>query len=420
MIDTLTAAIRADWTLLLIPPISAFIGWFTNWVAIKMMFYPIRFVGIRPYLGWRGIIPANAHHLAGKTTDLITRQLVNLPMLFKNFDPDTFVVKLGPVLDQTTEQILDEAASKYGAAMWRSLAPDAQAQIRSLLRREIETVALAILRDFKANIEDIVDLKKVILQVVNEDREMFGRLFQKVGANEFRFIETSGAYFGFLFGIPQMIQWILWPQWYSLPVGGFVVGYLTNWLALKMIFEPREPKRYGPFVWQGLFHKRQKQVAIDFADMVSGYFLNPANIVRISSEGSTGDKTRAIVRTHVNALIDRYLQHPMAPMVLMGQDQDALRTEVLGRIDEEFKKPGGFMHVFAGDSVNIFDELKSRMEVLDSAQFEGILRTPMQQDEWKLIVTGGILGVAVGVVQVVYMYGDMLAAAAEKLPIALP
>ena len=78
------------------------------------------------------------------------------------------------------------------------------------------------------------------------------------------------------------------------------------------------------------------------------------------------------------------------------------------------------MHVFAGDSVNIFDELKSRMEVLDSAQFEGILRTPMQQDEWKLIVTGGILGVAVGVVQVVYMYGDMLAAAAEKLPIALP
>ena len=30
-------AIRADWTLLLIPPIAAFIGWFTNWVAVKMI-----------------------------------------------------------------------------------------------------------------------------------------------------------------------------------------------------------------------------------------------------------------------------------------------------------------------------------------------------------------------------------------------
>lgn len=420
MFDTLISAVRADWTLLLIPPISAFIGWFTNWVAIKMMFYPIKFVGIPPYLGWRGIIPANAHHLAGKTTDLITKQLVNLPMLFKNFDPDKFVGKLGPVLDETAEQILQEAVTKYGSAMWNSLAPDAQAQIKSLLRKEIEGVARAILHDFKHNIEDIVDLKKVILQVVNEDREMFGRLFQRVGANEFRFIETSGAYFGFLFGIPQMLQWILWPHWSSLPVGGFVVGYLTNWLALKMIFEPREPRRYGPIVWQGLFHKRQKQVAMDFAQMVSSYFLNPANIVRISSEGPTGEKTRAIVRKHVNALIDRYLQHPMAPMVLVGHDQQALRAEVLSRIDEEFKKPGGFMHVFAGDSVNIFDELKTRMEVLDSAQFEGLLRTPMQQDEWKLIVTGGVLGVIVGTLQVVYMYGDMLAQAAQVLPTSLP
>ena len=46
--------IQSDYTVLLIPVISAFIGWFTNVVAVKMMFYPTEFVGIRPYLGWQG------------------------------------------------------------------------------------------------------------------------------------------------------------------------------------------------------------------------------------------------------------------------------------------------------------------------------------------------------------------------------
>merc|ERR1719445_2653555 len=33
----------------LIPFIAAFVGWFTNWVAVQMMFYPINFVGIPIY-----------------------------------------------------------------------------------------------------------------------------------------------------------------------------------------------------------------------------------------------------------------------------------------------------------------------------------------------------------------------------------
>ncbi len=55
-----------------IPFVSGFIGWITNYVAIKMTFYPISFWGIPPYLGWQGIIPRKAHKMAGKAVDLIT------------------------------------------------------------------------------------------------------------------------------------------------------------------------------------------------------------------------------------------------------------------------------------------------------------------------------------------------------------
>ena len=66
----LLSRIQDNPIVLLIPLISAIVGWFTNVVAIKMMFHPVEFVGIPPYLGWQGVIPANA---------LRSRQSVELP-----------------------------------------------------------------------------------------------------------------------------------------------------------------------------------------------------------------------------------------------------------------------------------------------------------------------------------------------------
>ena len=43
------------WQYLSIPVIAALIGWTTNWLAIKMTFYPLEFVGKPPLLGWQGI-----------------------------------------------------------------------------------------------------------------------------------------------------------------------------------------------------------------------------------------------------------------------------------------------------------------------------------------------------------------------------
>jgi hypothetical protein len=45
----LLSRIQDNWIVLLIPLISALVGWFTNVVAIKMMFHPVEFVGIPPY-----------------------------------------------------------------------------------------------------------------------------------------------------------------------------------------------------------------------------------------------------------------------------------------------------------------------------------------------------------------------------------
>ena len=72
---------------LLIPVIAAFVGWFTNYLAVQMIFYPIEFRGIPIWhkegeplglLGWQGIVPAKTFKMSETMVNMVTTQLLNV------------------------------------------------------------------------------------------------------------------------------------------------------------------------------------------------------------------------------------------------------------------------------------------------------------------------------------------------------
>jgi len=399
--------IAGGWQTWIIPIVSAFVGWWTNAVAVKMMFEPSEFVGIKPYLGWQGIVPASALKLASRSADLILRQLLNVRDLFANFDPKGMAKALGPALDQMTDDTLRDVIGKHAPEVWANMAPQAQQVVRGMLRAEIEQATVDILADFHDNLEKIIDLKKVVMGEVAKNRQLISDMFQTVGASEFKFVRASGWYFGLPFGILQMLQWVVLPVWWTLPVAGFVVGYATNWIALKLIFHPQAPIRVGPFVVQGLFHKRQHEVAEIYAATISQKVMNPRNIVDTITAGEHGALLFAIVKKHMGTLLDKYEKNPMASALFPPDKREALRAELFARLEAELPKQGGFLEQFATRAMDIQGELMSRMKRLDSTSFEGVLRPAFQQDEWKLIVVGGVLGLAAGFVQLVTCFAQV-------------
>ncbi|KPK16331.1 MAG: hypothetical protein AMJ62_05850 [Myxococcales bacterium SG8_38] len=405
----LLSRIQDNWIVLLIPVISALVGWFTNVVAIKMMFYPIEFVGISPYLGWQGVIPANALRLARVSNALITEKLLSLRQLFdETFDAHAFTGKLGAVIDELTEQVIDEIANKHAKALWDNAGEFMQNKMRERARAEVLEVSRAIAMDMADDIDNILDIEKTVLDAIEQQRGLMGEMFYEVGRQEFKFIERSGLYFGFLFGIFQMLVWVLYPLPWILPAAGFGVGYLTNWIAIKLVFSPREPTRIGPITVQGLFHKRQNEVAEAFGRTVATRVLNADNIVNTVMESGGAARMNEIVERRVGELIDKYEAHPMAVLLVPKEDRAALRSELLERVKSEWPKPGGFFHTFAGQSVDLDGELERRMRALDRESYEGVLRPAFQQDEWKLIAAGAVLGTIAGVLQLVYIFGDAM------------
>ncbi len=405
--EFLELIIAGGWPTWIIPIVSAFVGWWTNAVAVKMMFKPSEFVGIKPYLGWQGIVPASAMKLAKRSTDLILGQLINIRDLFASFNAKKMAKELGPALDQLTDELLRDITEKHAKEAWAKMAPQAQQMIRTMLRAEIENTAAAILEDLHADVERIIDLRRVVMSTVGNNRQLISDMFLNVGREEFKFVRMSGLYFGLPFGVLQMLQWVAVPVWWTLPVAGFAVGYATNWLAVKLIFEPKAPVKIGPITVQGLFHKRQHEVAELYSQDIAEKVMNPENIVRTITSGMQGELLFDIVRRHLTALLDKYEKNPMASMLFPADKREALRSELFARMEAELPKEGGFLYQFADKAMDIKQELFSRMKQLDSTSFEGVLRPAFQQDEWKLIIVGAVLGFAAGFVQLVLCFHDV-------------
>ena len=263
---------------LAMPLTYGFVGWFTNWVALKMTFYPLDFYGIPPYLGWQGIIPRKAHKMASKSVDVITERLLNIEEVFNKVDPNEVEKELKPILQEVTENVVRDVVDDINPDLWDMLPENIREQILINAAGESSNTIQRITADLRNNIYNVFDLKELVLKsLTGQNVSLIVEMFQSVGAPEFKFIERSGLYFGFLLGLIQMGIWFGFTAmgisesavWWTLPIQGVIVGYVTNWLALKMIFRPQEEKQIGPFKYQGLFHRRQEAVSKEYAHLVT-------------------------------------------------------------------------------------------------------------------------------------------------------
>lgn len=394
--------LEKDYWQLTIPVVAGIIGWLTNWMAIKMMFHPLEFVGLKPYIGWQGIVPANAVRLARSGLELVTSQVLKVSQLFEGFDSRALVDTQADKLREMVRTSLDAKAKELFPQMWNALSPSIKEQVFAIAESEIRQLSMDVFKEAADNIENMIDVKRIVTDAVKRDKRLMNDAFLTVGKKEFKFIEYSGWWFGLVFGVPQLLLWLIWPAEWSLPFFGFLVGYATNWLALYLIFEPKEPKRFLGMTVQGLFHRRQKEIAKEYAEMVSRRVFNNENIFREISTGKSREKLMAIVEKKADELLAKYQKHPMAAMVAKPEIVASLKKDVLRDVEAEMFRPGSLVQQFVDKSESIRQILAEKMAVMDAGDYENVLRPAFKQDEWKLILAGAVLGAAVGFWQVTW------------------
>lgn len=201
---------------------------------------------------------------------------------------------------------------------------------------------------------------------------------------ELDFLVESGLGFGFLLGLGQMVAWVVKPRIWTLPVAGAVVGYITNLIAIKLLFDPVEPVQVGPIVVQGLFQSRQVEVSDEFGSFMAARVLNPGRLLEsLARDGDDGE---------LHAFLRGQLPYPIPTFILSA----AVRA-----ISNAAANPKEFpeLHRYMTRMLDIENTLAQRLKLLSPNDFEDLLHPVFQEDEAILIAAGGVLGAAAGLLQ---------------------
>lgn len=199
-----------------------------------------------------------------------------------------------------------------------------------------------------------------------------------------------------------MAVWFVYDAPWTLPFCGFLVGWLTNWLALKLIFTPLRPINICGYKLQGIFLKRQAEVAATYARVIITEILHVEAIWQAILNGPLSKNFDAMLRAHTLAFTDKLVAElqPIA-VVAMGYDQFAeMKEDLAQKVVERLPTIIDRSYEYTQKALDMENTLRTKMEALSPEDFEGVLHPAFEEDEIELIALGGALGLAVGFLQI--------------------
>ncbi len=393
------------WLYISIPFISGFIGYVTKIIAIKMMFGPLEFKGVRLFgipLGWQGIVPRKAEKMATTAVELMTTKLIKPEEIFARLDPKRIAKEIELPLMAAAEDITREVAQEYQPGLWEGMPEFARRRLIKRVQAKAPEIVEHIMSEVQNDVKKYFDIKHMVINNLLKDKRLLNDIFKKVGRQEFKFFTNVGFVFGFAIGLVQLLCWILFKQPWMLPAFGGFVGFFSDWMALQMMFRPLQPKKIMGFTIQGLFIKRQNEVAGDYAALISKQLLTSGNMMEELFTGTNSDKVIELVGRYVKQEIDQQagIVKPLVVYAMGGQKYQSLKEQVAVRIMAQLPDTMKYIESYAEDAMDIRNTLVTRMQQLTPEEFEGMLRPAFKEDEWTLIIVGAVLGFLVGEMQI--------------------
>jgi len=293
--------------------------------------------------------------------------------------------------------------------MWENLPSPTKKLVFQIVETEMRAGSSSLVRDIQDNLERLLDLRELVVRKCEENPGLLNRMIYACASKELSFLIFSGIFFGFGFGVVQALVWFFVPQWWVLPFFGFIVGTLTNWIAIQLIFTPVEPMKVGPFVFQGLFLKRQNEISREFSRVFTEEILTVNEVTDTLLYGKRSDRTMSLLRSRISDIMENNLITQLVTQVAVGPEgyadlKDAALEKVIhttGILVEDSK-------FSQAQALAVQTMLHQRISSQPPAEFQDIIRPIFHEDEWILVAIGGALGALAGWGQMILLFAERL------------
>lgn len=187
--------------LIVIPIISALIGYITNVVAIKLLFWPKHPINLG-FFKLQGVLPKRQAEIATSVGELVEEQLLSLDEVFDEVDTPEMHAKF---VDKISDVLKDRLASIMPSFLPSKVTKLIIDNLNRVLRQEAPNIIIQVINSARDYLTEEIKISVIVEDKINDfDLDELEEMITGISSTEIRFIELLGGILGFIIGLVQL------------------------------------------------------------------------------------------------------------------------------------------------------------------------------------------------------------------------
>ena len=198
-------------------------------------------------------------------------------------------------------------------------------------------------------------------------------------------------------------------EYYKFIIAPFIcalIGWLTNYLAVKMLFHPRTQINILGWKLQGIFPKRQKELAFSLGELVEKELISHQDVQKVINDPRFKERLSNILNEYLHNMLSRKLNsiHPVFGTFMNNRVMDTLHA----RLTKESERVLPHLLIRVADqleqSLDFKEVVREKVENFSMDKLEEILYSIMRKEFRFIEIMGAVLGFAIGILQSLFLF----------------
>jgi len=179
------------------------------------------------------------------------------------------------------------------------------------------------------------------------------------------------------------------------------IGWITNWVAIKMLFRPHNEINLGLFKIQGLIPKRRAEIGTGIANVIQNELISIkdviANIDREEFSRRLNDLIDDVLEKNLKTKVKE--KFPVMQMFFSDKMAKDVSNTIKGIVMENQEKIFEIFSNYAEENINFSTIITDKISNFSLDKLEEIINGLAKKELKHIEVIGAILGAFIGLVQ---------------------
>ena len=193
--------------------------------------------------------------------------------------------------------------------------------------------------------------------------------------------------------------------WIAVPLLGGVIGYVTNRIAVKMIFRPIKPVSVIGFKVQGLMGRRQQELAVSIGRVVGDHLVQHRDVVRSFENVDLEELFGSVLDQGLAPKIDELRSLPLIGGFLTEERVGDLRDSIVKKVLEHKGTILEKLEKAVEDGLDVRQMVTEKVAAFPVEKLESLVLEVAERELRAIEVLGAVLGVLIGIGQVFLIWG---------------